>query len=127
MAFLTKNRVAALLALIVSLMAVVSGGQVLLGWSTPAYHVIPLLVIYNVVLGLVGVADAWGLWGVRAWAEKLASFILGLHFLVLILLLVMRLLDVEVAIHSIGAMTFRVLIWSIINLLLRKKGVPAGT
>ena len=122
-----KQRLAAILAFVVSLMAVFSGSLVLLGLSQPAYHVIPLLVIYNVTLGVVGLADGWGLWTGRDWAEKLVYYILGFHLVVLILLLVLRLFDVEVAIHSIGAMTFRVLIWSIVGLLLRKRISAQGT
>ncbi len=127
MDFPIKYRIAAFLAIIISLLAISSGGRVLFGLMQPNYHVIVPLVIYNVCLAFVGLVDGWALWSARAWSKKLSTLILLTHLSVLVILLIMRLSGGEVANQSLGAMTFRVLVWSIIlRLIIKSKNTDAS-
>lgn len=116
----TKKRLAGAAGVVVGLTAVIAGARVVLGFSQPAYTVIPWLVIYNVVMGAVAVLAGAGLWGNRAWATKLAGVIAIAHVVVLALLLLARLMGESVAVESVGAMTFRSAVWGFIALLARR-------
>jgi FtsH-binding integral membrane protein len=116
-----KARIAAVLAVALGLMAIVSGGSVLLGIETKTYHVIPWLVLYNVLMGFVSVAAGIGLWMEKKWAAMVAAIILVCHGAVLISLGSMYLLGKAVAVFSIKAMVFRTVMWTVINLMVRGK------
>jgi hypothetical protein len=114
-----KHRVAALLALVIGLLTVVEGGIVLLGLETKPYPVLPWLLRYNVVMGLVSLAAGHGLWREQGWAEKLSGMVLACHGLVFLSLVGMHLLGMTVAVNSIGAMLFRTVIWIGIMFMIR--------
>jgi len=120
MAFLNKHRIAAALAFIISLLAISSGGRVLLGLMQPNYHILPPLVVYNVLMAFVGLVDGWALWSTRLWSKKLTFYILLTHIVVLVILITMRILGGQVANQSLGAMAFRVMVWSTILWLVGK-------
>jgi len=121
-----RYRLAALLAIIPGVLSIKEGGSVLLGLSTPSYHVLPWLVTYNVVLGFVSVIAGAGIWMVRDVSLKLATTILSFHGLVLMVLLILFAFKEQVAPISIMAMLFRTTIWTIIVLLVRRKDSAAG-
>jgi len=121
-----RYRLAALLAIIPGALSIKEGGSVLLGLSTPSYHVLPWLVTYNVVLGFVSVIAGAGIWMVRDVSLKLATTILSFHGLVLMVLLILFAFKEQVAPISIMAMLFRTTIWTIIVLLVRRKDSAAG-
>jgi hypothetical protein len=66
-----RQRLAAIPALVIGLLSIKEGGGVLLGLSTPAYHVLQWLVLYNVALGFVSVIAGIGLWMQRTWSSKI--------------------------------------------------------
>lgn len=116
----TMKRLAGTAGVAVGLASVIAGARVLLGFSQPAYTVIPLLVLYNVAMGAVALLAGTGLWGNRAWAPKLAGVIALCHLAVLGLLLLAKFMGESIAAESVGAMTFRSAAWSAIALLARR-------
>ena len=94
--------IAAILALLIGIMSVISGAMVLLNYNIPSYNVLNWLVVYNVILGGI----------------SLVAAILISHLLVFLYL---YFLSQEVALESIKAMGFRVSVWTVIFLLTYKK------
>jgi hypothetical protein len=116
-----RHRLAALLAIIPGLLSIKEGGSVLLGLSTPAYHVLPWLLTYNIVLGFVSVISGIGIGMRRTWGFELAVTILSLHGLVLMVLIILFAFKEAVAPISILAMLFRTTVWYVIVVLLKGK------
>lgn len=112
--------IAALLALIIGIMSVISGSLVLLKYNTPNYNVLNWLVIYNVILGFISIIVAILMWEKNKTGRRLISVILILHVLILAFL---YFFSKEVAVESIKAMGFRVSIWIVILLLVYKKQI----
>ncbi len=121
-------KTAAVLAFVIGLMAVVAGGQVLLG-KAPDYYVIDWLPIYNFVAGLLTVfVTAVLIWRESPYALPAAFATFGAHAVVMLVLLTAY-RDV-VAADSIRAMTIRLLVWLVILALMfvharKHKPVPA--
>jgi uncharacterized membrane protein (DUF2068 family) len=121
MTFRNKQRVAAIPALVIGLFSIKEGGAVLLGLSTPTYHVLQWLVLYNVTLGFVSVIAGIGLWMQRTWSSTLAVIILSLHGVVLLTIFTLFQLGKTVAAISVRAMLLRTVVWLIIYALLMWK------
>ncbi len=113
-----RMRIAALLALIIGIMSVISGSLVLLNYTVPNYNVLNWLVIYNVILGGISAVVSILIWNSTKSARKVIPVILILHILVLAYL---YFFIQEVALESIKAMSFRVSIWAVVLLLAYKK------
>ena len=110
------NRLAAGLAFVIGAMAVIAGGQVVLG-LLPDYYVIGWLPIYNLTLGLVSALFASVvIWRNSRLALPSALTVLGLHALVMSILLTAY--RHVVAVDSLRAMTVRLAVWMIIPILL---------
>jgi hypothetical protein len=116
-----RDRVAAILAIVLGLVSVREGGSVLLGLTTPAYVVLPWLVWYNVAMGIVSVAAGAGMWQQREWCISLAVNILTLHGIVFLGLIGLNQFGQTVAMISIFAMLFRTFTWTVICSLLKWK------
>jgi hypothetical protein len=109
---LNLHRISALLALGIGLMAVIAGGQVLLG-RVPDYYVIGWLPIYNFAMGILSVlVTAILIWRKSSYAIPAALITFGTHSLVM-LTLFLGYGDV-VAKDSLMAMTIRISVWLII-------------
>jgi len=118
------NKIAAVLSFIIGVMAVVAGGQVLLG-ILPDYYVIDWLPIYNFVIGLASIATAFIIWKNHRLALPVAITTFSLHSIVMIVL--QTAYRQVVAPDSIRAMTVRMVVWVFILVLLfihsaKKKG-----
>lgn len=109
---------AAILALLIGIMSVISGSMVLLDYNIPNYNVLNWLVIYNVILGGISIVAAILIWKNNKSARKIILAILISHLFVFLYL---YFLSQEVALESIKAMGFRVSVWTIIFLLTYKK------
>lgn len=106
------NKIAAILAFIIGLMAVFAGGQVLLG-RVPGYNVIDWLPLYNYTLGVATVLLTAGLlWIDSRLALPAAMGTFGLHVAVTLTLLTVY--RGVVAAESLQAMTLRLAVWVII-------------
>lgn len=115
-AILTK--IPSILAFLVGAMSIFAGGMVMRGWK-PGYSVLSWLPVYNVVIGLLTLIPAYLLWvdNRYAWTASIVTF--GVHTIVLLLLLAT--FRGQVAAQSIGAMSFRVVVWIIILALLFRR------
>lgn len=112
-AFLTK--LPSILAFLVGAMSIVAGGMVLRGWK-PGYSVLSWLPVYNFVLGMLTLIPAYLLWVDHRYALVTSIVTFGVHTIVLLLLL--TLFRGQVATQSIGAMSFRLIVWIVILALL---------
>lgn len=109
---ISLSKVAAVLAFIIGAMAVVAGGQVLLG-RDPGYYVIDWLPIYNFGVGVLTVlVTAPLIWRGSRYALPAAVVTLAAHSLVMVVIIVAY-RDV-VATDSIRAMTIRIIVWLVI-------------
>jgi uncharacterized membrane protein len=111
-------KIAAILALLIGIMSVISGSMALLNYNIPNYNVLNWLVIYNVILGGISIVAAILIWKNNKSARKIIVVILISHLLVFLYL---YFLNQEVALESIKAMGFRVSVWTVIFLLTYKK------
>lgn len=116
-----RDRVAAILAVVLGLLTIMEGGRVLLGLSIPAYTVHRWLVWYNVVMGGASVIAGAGIWQAQEWSRSLAVNILALHAIVLVSLFGLKQAGQDIALQSLFAMTFRTFSWIVINSLVRWK------
>lgn len=112
------HKIAAIIALLIGIMSVISGSLVLLNYKIPNYNVLNWLVIYNVILGFISIIAAIFIWKNTKYARKLILIILILHILVLAYL---YFFSKEAALESLKAMSFRISIWIVIYLLTYKK------
>jgi hypothetical protein len=115
-AILTK--LPSILAFLVGAMSIVAGGMVMRGWK-PGYSVLSWLPVYNFVVGLLTLIPAYLLWMDNRYALTVSIVTFGVHTIVLLLLLAT--FRGQVAAQSIGAMSFRVVVWIIILALLFRR------
>ena len=106
-------------ALLIGLMAVITGTRVLTGYFEPDYNVLPWLVYYNVFMGFVSLFAAFLIWKENAKALLVSGIITIGHISVLLALL--TIFNSVVADHSIKAMIFRSSIWLILTFVVWKK------
>lgn len=116
-----KYRVASILALTIGLLSIKEGGGVLLGWTTKAYTILPWLVWYNVLLGVLSVVTGVGFWQMRGWGIRYAATIVSLHAVVLVIVAVLYALTDAAALASVLAMLIRTAVWTAIIFLVREK------
>ena len=114
----TTRIIALVLAGAIGTMSVLSGTSVLLGLHKVDYTVLNGLVVYNIVVGALSVITAYLIWKDFLLSKKLISVILCFHALVLAYLYFF--ID-TVAMESIKAMVFRVIVWLLIFLFIRLK------
>ena len=107
--------VATILATLIGIMSVISGSRVLLSIDVPDYPVMPWLVSYNVLLGLLSLLAAYFIWSRHKYALTLNATIILSHSSVLLLLL--TIFRGVAAVDSVKAMTFRMVVWTVILLL----------
>ncbi len=123
MTYKIRTAISAGLALIISIMSLIAGIRVLGDVFQPDYLIFRPLVVYNVLMGAVGLFAVYGIWTVRHWAAQLALFITKAHGFVLLVILLLWILNGFVALQSLGAMILRVTIWAAISWLIYRKGM----
>jgi hypothetical protein len=112
----TLTRIAAILAFIIGAMAIVAGGQVLLG-KVPDYYVIGWLPIYNFTMGvLTDGFIAFLIWNNNKWAMPAAIGTFSAHAIVMLIL--QTAYREVVAPDSVVAMSVRLAVWLVILALL---------
>jgi hypothetical protein len=116
-----RDRVAAILAIVLGLLTIREGGSVLLGLTVPSYPVLPWLVWYNVAMGVVSVVAGAGMWWKAEWSITLAVNILMFHGIVFAGLIGLEQFGQTVSRISIFAMMFRTFTWIVIVSLLKWK------
>jgi len=109
--------IAAVIAIIFSLLTIVEGSTVLLGISMQDYIVFTPLLVYNVIMGIVGVFVGSAIWVNTREALTYTKIILAAHTTVMIIVIFIHLLSNAVAMHSVQAKLVRVVVWLVIALL----------
>lgn len=113
---------ATVLALILGITAVFAGARVAIFRQGMPYTILQGLPAYNLILGVFSLFPVtFWIWKKSKFAIPASIAILACHSIVLLILLVAYFGTVSV--YSLGAMLFRVIVWSIILrlLLLHKK------
>ena len=111
-------KIVAVLAVIIGLLAAVTGTRVLLGLFDPGYQYFTILISYNIIMGLVSIAA-----GILIWRRNVKALILSYTinaFHIAVLLLLITIFSDIISIHSIGAMTFRSVAWIIFSMIVWK-------
>lgn len=107
------SKIAAVLSLIIGVMAIVAGGQVLLG-NLPDYYLIDWLPVYNFIVGILSATlTAFLIWKGHRLALPAALTTFGLHAVVMLIL--QTAYHAVVAPDSIRATFVRLTVWAIIT------------
>ena len=112
------HKIAAIIALLIGIMSVISGSKVLLGIDVKDYTVLNWLVIYNVIFGAISILAAYFIWENKSIAKKMVVYVLASHTFIAIYL---TFFNETVASESIKAMGFRIGVWILIYLLTYNK------
>lgn len=105
------KKIAASVAVVFSLLTIVEGTQVLLGITQPDYVVLTPLLIYNVIMGIVGLFVGVMILVNHCKALLLTSIVIAAHLLVLLIVGVIYFSNGTVALHSVKAMSIRSVVW----------------
>lgn len=116
-----KDRVAAIMGVMVGLLSIRQAGSILLGVTTPAYYALPWLLWYTVAMGFISVIAGVGMWRQREWSITLSVNILSFHGIVFLGLFGMNQFGQSVSMISLFGMMFTTFSWLIIFLLLKWK------
>lgn len=111
------RKIVAAVAVVFSLLTIVEGSQVLFGIAEQEYIVFTPLLIYNILMGLVGLIAGIMIWVNRKKAFMLTKLIVTTHLIILLIVGAIFFTSNVVAMHSIQAMSVRVVIWLIIALV----------
>ena len=104
-----------LTGLIFGIVTIISGGPVLFG-SDPGYAVFSPLVIFNTTMGFVYIASSLAAWKNPILSKNIAGFIFLTNLAVLITITYLFFTGSNIAYQSLGAMTFRTIVWLIIHI-----------
>lgn len=112
--------IAALVAIIFSFLTAVEGSKVLLRITVQDYKVFKPLLVYNVIMGIVGLFVGVAIWVNYRKAIASIKIVLIMHSAVLIIVIALYFLSNAVAIHSVQAMIVRIAVWLVIFILVWK-------
>lgn len=112
--------IAAVIAIIFSLLTIVEGSQVLLGLSVPGYSIFTPLLVYNIIMGLIGLFTSFVIWANTKKAMTYIKIILAAHTTVMAIVIFIHLMSTAISMHSVHAMIVRVAVWLMIASLIWK-------
>jgi hypothetical protein len=110
------QRLASAIAGLFGVVTLFAGGSVLLG-SDPGYVVFRPLLIYNTIMGVAYLAAGISIWRSLMLGKYAAGAIVLLNILVLLAIIWVYRSGGAVALDSLGAMTFRSVVWLVLFLL----------
>ncbi|MBK7379090.1 MAG: hypothetical protein IPJ03_08795 [Ignavibacteriales bacterium] len=116
----TIRIISAIIAILFSLLTIVEGSKVLLGITNQDYTVFTPLLIYNVIMGIVGLSVGGAIWFNHKKVFTSTKIVLIMHSIVLVIVITLYLLSNVVAMHSVQAMIIRVIVWVVISILVWK-------
>lgn len=109
-----------LIGVLFGIVTIISGGSVLSG-SNPGYIVFLPLVIFNTVMGFVYILTGIVIWQNFSRAKAIAGIVFLLNLFMLITIGCLYMYGTDIATKSLGAISFRTVVWLIIYLgLLRE-------
>lgn len=113
-----KIKIASLLSIAIGSLSFISGMTVLTGMREVDYFTLTLLIVYNTIAGIAAFIAGLGLWRKRRWAVRLTAAIAGAHLIVLTFVSFGHIQEGPVAVESLYAMVFRVVVWMVIVVLM---------
>lgn len=113
--------IVAAVATLFGMVTIFAGTRVFLG-TDPGYQVFQPLLIYNISMGFVYIFAGISAWDSLNKGKTVATLILALNLIVLAIIASLSLFTDLVATESLGAITFRSIVWLVLLLLL-KSGV----
>ncbi len=112
-----KLKTASILSIAVGSLSFISGIMVLTGMREVDYFTLTWLIVYNTIAGMAALIAGIGLWSKKQWAVKLTATIAGAHLIVLTFVSFGYMQEGPVAVESLYAMVFRVVVWVVIVVL----------
>lgn len=113
-----------LFGILFGIVTIISGGLVLSG-SNPGYIVFLPLVVFNTVMGFVYIFTGIVAWQNFSRGKAIAGIVFVLNLFMLITIGYLYLYGADIATKSLGAMSFRTIVWLIMYLgLLREVNKP---
>ncbi len=109
-------KIAGSLASLLGVMSVIAGSRVMIGSFDPGYITFPLLISYNIIMGIVSIPVGLLIWRNHKYAIGFSIFITLSHLGVLVSLLTV--FNSIISVQSIHAMIFRSTTWVLLLLLL---------
>jgi hypothetical protein len=116
-----KDRVAAIISIMIGLLSIRLAGSILLGVTTTADYVPPWFLWYMVAMGFISVIAGVGMWRQREWSITLSLNILSFHGIVFLGLIGINQFGQSVSMTSLFSMMLTTFSWLIIFLLLKWK------
>ncbi len=113
-----KVKFASILSIAVGLFSFISGMTALTGIREVEYFTLTTLIVYNTIAGMAALIAGIGLWNKKQWAVKLTATIAGAHLIVLTFVSFGYMQEGPVAVESLYAMVFRVVVWAVIIVLI---------
>lgn len=110
------NRITAISAILFSALSLVEGSRVLFGFSIPEYIVFTPLLIYNVIMGFVGIFAGVQIFRLHKNSLRYSTIITLFHISTLITISLLFFISSVVSAHSVNAMVLRSIIWLIITI-----------
>lgn len=105
------KKIAASVAIVFSILSITEGSQVLLGITQPDYVVLTPLLIYNVIMGIVGLFVGVMIWVNHSKTLIFTSTVIAVHLSVLMIVVAIYFSIGTVALHSVKAMGIRSFVW----------------
>ncbi len=116
-----KLKIASLLSIVIGSLSFISGMTVLIGLREVDYFTLTSLIVYNIIAGMTALIAGIGLWNKKRWAVRLTAAIAGAHLIVLTFVSFGYNQEGPVAVESLYAMVFRVVVWVVIVVLMGKR------
>ena len=111
-------KITAIVVSLIGLITVITGTRALSGSFNPGYTTFPLLIGYNVFMGLVSIAAGYLIWTKHKLALLVSAIITTGHITVLLSLITV--FSGLIAQQSVKAMIFRSVIWLVIFIIVRE-------
>lgn len=105
-------KITASAAMLIGIIASITGTRVLLGVFNPGYPTFTILIYYNILMGLVSIFAGYLIWVRHTLNIYISGLITAAHISVLVSLF--TIFSDFIAIQSVNAMTFRSGVWILI-------------
>lgn len=113
------QKIASIIAATFGVLTLVGSSRILYLGADPGYVVFMPLLIFNHIMGICYLIAGYLIWG-NSHKGKMAAFVVFLiNLIVLITISVVYLIDSGVATDSLGAMTFRTVVWLLLFMSLK--------
>lgn len=120
------QKTASVIAVIFGVLTLVASSRILYLGSDPGYVVFMPLLIFNHIMGVCYLIAGYLIWKDSHKHEMAALAIFLLNLVVLITVVLFYIMGSGIAINSLGAMTFRTIVWLLIFISLKISGRKAS-